>query len=430
MVRKFGKYKIVASLGLIFFLYLSVNISGSAKYRVPEEDKNLVMVDTIVYQFSSKYKFTKAMQNEIVDKDCLLHDFFRKLSLLRKHRNDSIKTVSVVHLGDSHIQADFFTGTTRKLINHYFGNPGRGLIAPNKLMKSNNGRHYKITSANQWKHSFVVKPNEIPIGITGMGLQAKDSTADVNILTVDEAFPGEWDFNKVTAYSNLETTDICLSQSNVIETDVINQFAKSFLMDSLTNNVDINLKSIESDIFFSGCNLSNGRKGVFYHSIGINGARFSNFNQCGEGFCNQLALLEPELVIISMGTNEAMSKAIDEAQLYSDIADLVFFIRHSSPNATVMLTTPAETYTRNRRGPNHQAVKVRDVIVNFAEKNGYPYWDLYSITGGKGSSLEWAKKGLLTRDKIHLTQHGYEYQGELLFEAIMKSYNQYVKAQI
>jgi hypothetical protein len=430
MVRKFGEYKIVASFGLIFFLYLSVNISGSAKYRVPEEDKSLVIADTIVYQFSSNYKFAKAMQNEIVDKDSLLYDFFRKLSSLRKHRNDSIKTVSIVHLGDSHIQADFFTGTTRKLINHYFGNPGRGLIAPNKLMRSNNGRHYKITSTNQWKHSFVVKPNEIPIGITGMGLQAHDSTADVNILTVDDAFPGEWDFNKVTAYSNLKTTDINLSQSNVIKIDTVNQFAKSFLMDSLTNNVEMNFTSSENDIFISGFNLANGRKGVFYHSIGVNGARFSNFNQCGEGFCNQLALLEPELVIISMGTNEAMSKAIDETQLYSDIADLVFFIRHASPNAIVMLTTPAETYTRNRRLPNYQTEKVRNIIVNFAEKNGYPYWDLYRITGGKGSSLEWAKKGLLTRDKIHLTQRGYEYQGELLFEAIMKSYNQYVKVQI
>jgi hypothetical protein len=95
-----------------------------------------------------------------------------------------------------------------------------------------------------------------------------------------------------------------------------------------------------------------------------------------------------------------------------------------------MLTTPAEAYTRNRRGPNTQIGKVRNVIVNFAEKNGYPYWDLYNITGGKGSSLEWTKKGLLTRDKIHLTQRGYEYQGELLFEAIVKSYNQYLKAQI
>jgi hypothetical protein len=430
MVRIFEKYKIITGVSLIFILYLSINISGSAKYRVPEEDKNQMIVDTIVYQFSSKYNFAKAIPNEIIDKDSALNNFFRKLSSLRKYRNDSMKTVSVVHLGDSHIQADFFTGTTRKLINHYFGNPGRGLIAPNRLMKSNNGRHYKITSTNEWKHSFVVKPTEIPIGITGMGLQAIDSTADVNILTVDEAFPGEWDFNKVTAYSNLETTDIYLSQSNVIETDIINQFAKSFLLDSLTNNVEINFTSPENEIFISGFNLSNGRKGVFYHSIGINGAKFRNYNQCAEGFCNQLALLEPELVIISMGTNEAMSKAIDESQLYSDIADLVFFIRHSSPNVIVMLTTPAETYTRNRRGPNHQAEKVRNVIINFAEKNRYPYWDLYKITGGKGSSLEWAKKGLLTRDKIHLTQHGYEYQGELLFEAIMKSYNQYVKAQI
>ncbi|MDR3246795.1 MAG: GDSL-type esterase/lipase family protein [Prevotellaceae bacterium] len=430
MMEILKKYKILTCLTLMAFLYLGINISVSAKYDMYEEDADSMTIDTIAYQPSFKYKFAKAVPNAIMGNDSLLYPFFDKLSSLRKSSNDSVRTVSVVHIGDSHIQADFFTGTTRKLINHYFGNPGRGLIAPNKLMKSNNGRHYKITSTTkQWKYSFIVKPNEIPIGITGMGLQTNDSAANVNILTVDESFPGEWDFNEITTYCDIAKTDVYLSQSTVIKTDVY-PFAKSFLLDSLTNNAEINFVSEENEISISGFNLSNGKRGVFYHSIGVNGARFCNYNQCAEGFYNQLASLNPELVIISMGTNEAMSRTIDEPQLYSDISDLVFFIRHSSPNTFVMLTTPAETYTRNRRGPNPQIEKVRNIIVNFAEKNGYPYWDLYNITGGKSSSLEWTKKGLLTRDRIHLTQRGYEYQGELLFEAIVKSYNQYLKAQI
>lgn len=407
-------------------------VSVSAKFRIHEETAEKSVMDTIIYKPSFDYRFAKATPNEIIDTDSSLYCFFDKLNCLRKPASDSVKTVSVVHIGDSHIQADFLTGTTRKLMNHYFGNPGRGLIAPNRLMRSNNGRHYRITSTKQWKHSFVVKPNDIPIGVTGLGLQTKDMTADINILTVDESFPGEWDFNKVTAYCDLEKTDIYLLQSNVIETDTASPFARTFLMDSLTNSVEIGFISPEKEISVSGFHLSNGKRGVFYHSIGVNGAKFCSYNQCTEDFYRQIASLNPDLVIISLGTNEAMARAIDENQLHSDISDFVFNIRHSSPNTCVIFTTPAETYAKAGRRtptvPNNRIGKVRDVIAGFAEKNGYPFWDLYSITGGKNSALEWNKKRLLVRDRIHLTQRGYEYQGELLFEAIVKSYNQYIKA--
>jgi hypothetical protein len=426
------KYGIVACLISIFLLFFPETVSVSAKYFRHEEIAEKVEADTIVYKPSVDYKFAKMNPNEITDNDSSLYCFFEKLNLLRQSANDSVETVSVVHIGDSHIQADFFTGTVRKLMNHYFGNPGRGLIAPNRLMRSNNGRHYKITSTKQWKHSFVVKPNKIPIGVTGMGLQTNDLTADINILTVDESFPGEWDFNKVTAYCDLEKADIYLLQPNVIETDAITPFAKVFLMDSLTNNVEISFISPEKEISLSGFNLSNGKRGVFYHSIGINGAKFDNYNQCPEDFYRQIASLNPDLVIISLGTNEAMVKTIDENRLYSDISDFVFNIRHSSPHTGVLFTTPAETYSKAGRRtptvPNSRTGKVRDIIAGFAEKNGYPFWDLYSIAGGKGSATEWNNKRLFVKDRIHFTQRGYEYQGELLFEAIVKSYNQYIKA--
>lgn len=41
--------------------------------------------------------------------------------------------VSIVHIGDSHVQADINTGTTRELLQYDFGNAGRGLIAPLRI---------------------------------------------------------------------------------------------------------------------------------------------------------------------------------------------------------------------------------------------------------------------------------------------------------
>ena len=174
---------------------------------ISDDDHITLMVDTIAYQPSVNQISKKTAPNEIVDSLNRLIPFFEKLSNL-KSQNADIKTVSVVHLGDSHIQADFLTQTVRRLMHHHFGNPGRGLVAPNRLMRSNNGRNYRIKSENKWKHSFVVKPNHIPIGIAGLGLQITDTVASVNLLTFDENESGEWDFNDITTYSDLSSAEI------------------------------------------------------------------------------------------------------------------------------------------------------------------------------------------------------------------------------
>lgn len=394
---------------------------------ISDDDHITLMVDTIAYQPSVNQISKKTAPNEIVDSLNRLIPFFEKLSNL-KSQNADIKTVSVVHLGDSHIQADFLTQTVRRLMHHHFGNPGRGLVAPNRLMRSNNGRNYRIKSENKWKHSFVVKPNHIPIGIAGLGLQITDTVASVNLLTFDENESGEWDFNEITTYSDLSSAEINIDKANIVNSIEHGVYAKTFILDSLTNDIEVQFYSSpdKKEINLFGFNLSNSQSGLFYHSIGINGAKYCDF--CNKDvFFNQLPMLSPELVIISFGTNEAMAKFVNETNLYSSISELVADINCRLPNAVIMLTTPAETYTRNRAAPNARTGKVRDIIVDYAETNGLPYWDLYAITGGKGSAVNWNKKRMMTRDKIHLNQHGYEYQGNLLFEAIAKSYNKYLK---
>ncbi|MDE6123515.1 MAG: hypothetical protein K2F76_09750, partial [Duncaniella dubosii] len=45
--------------------------------------------------------------------------------------------VSIVHIGDSHVQADINTSTVRELLQYDFGNAGRGLVSPLKICGTN-----------------------------------------------------------------------------------------------------------------------------------------------------------------------------------------------------------------------------------------------------------------------------------------------------
>ena len=60
--------------------------------------------------------------------------FFAELDSLRAGKDT---VISVVHLGDSHIQAGHLTGQVMRAFHRVFGNAGRGWIAPFKLGKSN-----------------------------------------------------------------------------------------------------------------------------------------------------------------------------------------------------------------------------------------------------------------------------------------------------
>jgi hypothetical protein len=51
-------------------------------------------------------------------------------------------------------------------------------------------------------------------------------------------------------------------------------------------------------------------------------------------------------------------------------------------------------------------------------------WDLYGLMGGLGSSKTWQRNQLMRSDKIHFTQKGYHFKGELFIDAFLKYIDQ------
>lgn len=58
-----------------------------------------------------------------------------------------------------------------------------------------------------------------------------------------------------------------------------------------------------------------------------------------------------------------------------------------------------------------------------AREEGIACWDLFTATGGKNSCRKWYTQHLMSKDRIHFTQRGYEDQGVLLYRALMNAYN-------
>ena len=88
--------------------------------------------------------------------------------------------MTIVHLGDSHIQAGYYSGKVMRLLQAQFGNAGRGWIAPFKLSRTNEPDDYFISSSvREWVTGRCIQTNKkCPVGIGGIGIQSVTHIAE------------------------------------------------------------------------------------------------------------------------------------------------------------------------------------------------------------------------------------------------------------
>jgi lysophospholipase L1-like esterase len=371
------------------------------------------------------YSFIHPVFNRIANA-AGLDSFYKKLYQLKTTGQG---VVSIVHIGDSHIQADFLSAVVRTGLQQFFGNAGRGLVFPYQLAQSNAPDDISSSSNTSWQFNRIAHP-EIPVtpGVSGYVLQSNKDGATINFSLKADG-NGPQSFNRLKFF-----TDSSESNSWVLQVENNNEpfliknsndsllFTEVILKDPAASFALSSLPSGNTKEFY-GVSLENSNAGVLYHSIGVNGTRYDQYN-IASLFWKQLAALNADLYIISLGTNEAQRTVLDEAVFQQQLSLFIQKLKIASPDASVLITTAADSY--KGRKPNVVLKKVNLSLDNYCSQNHIPFWDLYRITNGSGSAYSWIKRGMMNRDRIHFTADGYRIQGTLLFNALAKGYNSYI----
>ncbi|HEY0656607.1 MAG TPA: GDSL-type esterase/lipase family protein [Chryseosolibacter sp.] len=359
-----------------------------------------------------------------------LDDFYEALYQL----NHGTQTkVNIVHIGDSHIQADFLTKAVRNNFQKHFGNAGRGLIVPGRVAGTNEPFNIQTSSNVTWEVKRCVHPaHHLPIGIGGITLRSGVPSSRLYIYMNDQV--QDYTFQTVKLFHlkdgssfglALKDSDFKLIPAKTVE-DTTGNYTEFRLPSPVNSIVVESLKndSIQNHTTLFGLSLENQSPGVLYHVIGVNGAKYAHYN-AAKLFARQTHKLNPALFIISLGTNEALDYPHIDRRLFSQIETLVSTLRANNPLAKIILVTPPDCFMRKTR-PNAGIAKVREAILQFAVENGLAFYDMYQALGGEGSASRWKEAQLLRADGVHFTKEGYDYQGNLLFHAILKGYNDYV----
>ena len=389
-------------------LLLSFIIHASAQ-KMPVNDAAL----------SQQYRFFASVSNRIVNSGGL-DSFYSKLASVKR---DSNRVVSIVHIGDSHMQADFLSDRVRDGLQQFFGNAGRGLIFPYKLALSNAPDDIFSSSNARWEFNRIAHP-EIAIapGISGYTIRTRAPNASISISLQSDPVNGAQCFDRLRFFTDSNTwrfRPIGLDTAVVLEgLNRVVQMSGSASAFTLSSD-----SSVEKA--FYGVSLEKSQSGVIYHTIGVNGARYDQYN-LADLFWQQLPELKADLYIVSLGTNEAQHAAFISSSFEREITQFIEKLRQSSPDAAILITTPPDTY-KNRRYVNRVLRDFNQYLAAYCNKHRIPYWDLYRITNGHGSARNWAQRGLMSRDRIHFTAAGYRLQGDLLLNALAKGYNFFIQ---
>lgn len=371
----------------------------------------------------TQYPYIKYDKNEIYDPTGRFSDTLVNCLIRVINGNEKF---TIAHIGDSHIQADFFTGSVRSQLQilHPGISGARGLIFPYQLAETNNPANYSIISPNKWQATTSTKTKEPSnIGIFGLKITTQDSAIELTIKVTDTLSDF---FDRVTLYYGSSSCgNVTMSVNGVTAGDTVTATPNgkaTALLGVETQSVTIKIELNTSGYFdLFGINLANSLTGLTYHAIGVNGASAASFNR-SLLFTQQLRWLNPNLIILSLGTNDSYNSSFTADWFREQYSILLDSITQACPNSPLLVSTPND---HSLRGIDMSAKKdtLNNIIKELADQRGLAFWDFFDIMGGDTSINTWSIDNLSARDKVHLSPKGYRLKAQLFYIAILKTFD-------
>ena len=341
--------------------------------------------------------------------------------------------IKVLHIGGSHIQADIYSNRMRNHLSNFMPNlmSSRGLIFPYAVAKTNNPRNYKVTYDGIWTSvRNVNKTLSNPLGLSGISVSTTDTNAFVKInFDTPEDTPHE--FNRLKVLHNTDSLSYDLHWLND-DSVLINKEAgfTEFRFQSYQSNIHLGFHksdSLQNRFELHGLVLESERPGFVYSSVGVNGASTWSYLKCDK-FEEQLKIVAPDVVFFGIGINDAHDANFSEQSYFDNYELLMAQFKAANPNVLFVFITNNDSYSY-RKKLNTNADVVSKVMFDLAKKHQGAVWDLFAIMGGSTSSNAWKDAGLMAKDRIHFSGEGYNLLGDLLFNATMNSFEEYLTKQ-
>jgi lysophospholipase L1-like esterase len=208
----------------------------------------------------------------------------------------------------------------------------------------------------------------------------------------------------------------------------VSPFYHEYIFGQKNDSISFKVRQVDTlknPLILYGFAVEDSLKNIGYYPFGVNGASSSSFLKC-EYLKEQLLQIKPDLVILSLGVNDAYNRGFSQKVFEKNYDSLITIIKTLSPKSAIIINTINDHYSA-RKIPNINSLSVRNGIYNLQKKHSIAVWDLFEIMGGLGSIKIWQKYDLAAKDKIHFKVRGYYMIGKLMFDAINDRFIAYKK---
>lgn len=347
---------------------------------------------------------------------------------LRDLRDGRRAAVTVVQIGDSHIQADFLSGRVRERLQALFGGASCGLVFPHALARSNSPVWLRAEPSGSWNARSALSRSLRGAGLSGFLAESADSTAALDLrwrrgatwtkgLLLRErdslACPLEWAGDDTTSWSFLP------GGAGPRPDTLAFPAPQTALRIRVRPERDGEGALRPCRLGFSA--LVPTPPGLRWLQAGANGARHTHWNRV-DSLLPDLALIRPDLVVVSLGTNEAFQAGLTDSVAISEFVRLWDRIDSAVPGVPILVTGPPDASRRIRRRryvPHEGVARMAALLDSATAERGIAWWDLRRAMGGAGAMERWYARGLAASDRVHYSAAGYRLQADLLVEALL-----------
>lgn len=352
------------------------------------------------------------------------------------------QTVSIIHLGDSHIQAGHFTMPIRQSFTQRWGNGGIGWVGPFRLLGTNPPIHTVIRASSAGTSGVKITQRDYDQeSPTGMVLR----TGASGTVTYTLQCGGGQTFDRIVIYRQRGTEPFALSGEESQKPAHDTLTTEQIVTDTLLVGRYVSSAEViaPASAVWYGASLERSSGGALVHTIGYNGATYYTYSK--GSFTSAVATLRPRLIILSLGTNESLSRQFDRNNFGAEVARLVHRLQANNPDCAIVLTSPLANYQKirtahkTRRGKrrrrrtvyrisyraNANCQLIADELQQQARELGCGYIDLFAHFGGAAGAAQLLSRGILSGDRVHLTAAGYNKVGEAIATALQDDYKQW-----
>lgn len=406
----------------------------------------------------------RAAAGRLVHNRTPLTNFYRALSNLQAGLRS--EPVTVLHLGDSHIAADGFSGDLRDLLQARFGNAGRGMMMPGFPFRYYRARGVSFSKDGVWKSFNSFKGDPGPYGLSGVRLTARQKGVELALESKDGAF--EWAEVTFLAQPGGGEAEVTFGgEHRTVSTEADADASLRVRIARKGRELKV-ISNGEGTVSVLSWSVGHNRPGLRYVNFGIPGATADTPRRWDEVLVDEgLTRLKPDLIVLGYGTNEGFNDALDAGAYETRVAQFVTRLKNRAPLASVLIMGPPDSlrfprYARSSKSAAAEApcrplseaeregydslkrsrspqlarwheppslASVRASLRRVAEANDAHFWDWSQVMGGECGIHAWANADppLAASDRVHLGAGGAKRSAKALFSELMAGYEAHVR---